>query len=105
LIGKTLHKFAFIIFLGFQPVAISGSKEYDLLGSSRGGSTIFYFSRKVENEIYFILVGSSIFFGVYCSDISEKTSSSKEFMFYYIYYLINLFYKIKANFAKFIEKE
>ena len=37
-IGNTLLKGLAPIFLGFQPVAMSGSREYDRLGNYRGGS-------------------------------------------------------------------
>ena len=36
--GNTLLKGLAPTFFGFQPVAMSGSREYDLLGNYRGGS-------------------------------------------------------------------
>jgi hypothetical protein len=45
------------IFFGFQPVAISGSREYDLLGNYLGGSNPYLLSNE-ENAIYLSCEGN-----------------------------------------------
>jgi len=56
-IGNTLFKVLFPIFLGFQPVAISGSREYDRLGNYLGGSNPYLLSNE-ENAIYLSCEGN-----------------------------------------------
>ena len=75
-IGNTLLRIFPLTFFGFQPVAISGYKEYDRLGNYLGGSKP-YLLNKEEKLIYLSRTGIYLIGAIFQekSDLSESAKS------------------------------